>query len=102
MNTTWGEAPYNITSNKSEGSYTGWGSWDDGGRESSAEGGTEHGTASSDGMERRNGSDEGGNRKADVDVGVMVGSGQRCGKERERMGRCLIVGDNSPGLTLKS
>ncbi len=35
--------------------------------------------ASSDGMGRRNGSDEGGDGKADTDVGVMVGSGQRCG-----------------------
>ncbi len=59
---------------KGEGGYTGWGSWDEDGRESSAEGGTEHGTASSDGMERRNGSDEGGDGKADVDVEVMVGS----------------------------
>ncbi len=55
--------------------YTGWGLWDDGDRGSSAEGGTEHGTASSDGMERQNGSNEGGDGKADVDVGVMVGSG---------------------------
>ncbi len=35
--------------------------------------------ASGDGMERRNGSDEGGDGKADADVGVMVGSGQRYG-----------------------
>ncbi len=38
--------------------------------------------------EGRNGSDEVGDGKADVDVGVMVGSGQRCGKGRGRMGRC--------------
>ncbi len=62
-----------------KGGYTSWGFWDDGGRESSAEGGMEHGTA---------GSDEGGDGKADADVGVMVGSGQRCGKGRGRMGRC--------------
>ncbi len=31
--------------------------------------------AGSDGMGRRNGSDEGGGGKADADVGVMVGSG---------------------------
>ncbi len=37
--------------------------------------------------EGRNGGDEGGDGKADVDVGVMVGSGQRCGKGRGRMGR---------------
>ncbi len=43
--------------------------------------------ASSDGMGRRNGSDEGGDGKADADVGVIVGSGQRCGKGREKMGR---------------
>ncbi len=66
-----------------KGGYTSWGLWDDGGRESSAEGGTEHGAASSDGMERRNGSDG----KAGVDVRVMVGSGQRCGKGRGRVGR---------------
>ncbi len=69
-----------------KGCYTGWGLWDGDGRESSAEGWTHHGTASSDGMERQNGSDEGGDGKADVDVGVMVGSGQRCGKGRGRMG----------------
>ncbi len=34
-----------------KGGYTNWGLWDDGGRESSVEGGTEHGTASSDGTE---------------------------------------------------
>ncbi len=62
-----------------KGGYTGWGLWDDGVRESSAWVGTEYGTASSDGMGRRNGSDEGGDGKADADVGVMVGSGQRCG-----------------------
>ncbi len=71
-----------------KGGYTSWGLWDDGGRESSAEGGTEHGTVSSDVMERRNGSDEGGDGKADADVRVMEGSGQRCGKGRGRMGRC--------------
>ncbi len=60
--------------------YTGWGLWDDDGRDLSAEGGTERGTASSDGMERRNGGDAFGDGKADVDVEVMVGSGQRCGK----------------------
>ncbi len=49
--------------------------------------GTEHGTASSDGMERRNGSDEFDDGKADVDVGVMVRLGQRCGKGRGRIGR---------------
>ncbi len=38
--------------------------------------------ASSDGMVRRTGSDEGGDGKADADVGVIVGSGQRCGKGR--------------------
>ncbi len=43
--------------------------------------------ASSDGMERRNGSDEGGDGKVDADVGVIVGSGQRCGKGRGKMGR---------------
>ncbi len=43
-----------------KGGYASWGLWDDGGGESSAKGGTEHGAASSDGMERRNGSDEGG------------------------------------------
>ncbi len=36
---------------------------------------------------RRNESDEGVDGKADVDVGVMVGSGQCCGKGRGRMGR---------------
>ncbi len=66
------------------GGYTGWGLWYDGVRESSAWVGTEYGTAirdgaSSDGMGRRNGSDESGDGKADADVGVMVGSGQRCG-----------------------
>ncbi len=71
---------------KGEGGYTSWGLRDDGGRESSEEGGTEHGTASCDGMERRDGSDEGGDGKADVDVGIMVGSGQRCGKGRGRVG----------------
>ncbi len=34
-----------------KGGYTSWGLWDDGVRESSADGGTEHGTASSDGTE---------------------------------------------------
>ncbi len=34
-----------------KGGYTSGGLWDDGGRESSAEGGTEHGMASSDGTE---------------------------------------------------
>ncbi len=53
--------------------------------ESSAEDGTQHGTASSDGMARRNESDEGGDGKADV--GVMVRVGQRCGKGRGRIGR---------------
>ncbi len=38
-------------------------------------------------MGRRNGSDKGGDGKADADVGVIVGSGQRCGKERGKMGR---------------
>ncbi len=38
--------------------------------------------ASSDGMVRRKGSDEGGDGKADADVGVIFGSGQRCGKGR--------------------
>ncbi len=42
---------------------------------------------SSDGTERRNGSDKGGDEKACVDVTVNVGSGQRCGKGRGRMGR---------------
>ncbi len=70
-----------------KGGYTSWGLWDDGGGESSAERGTEHGTASSDGMERRIGSNEGGDGKADADVGSMVGSGQRCGKGRGRMDR---------------
>ncbi len=70
-----------------KGGYTSWGLWDDGGRKSSVAGGAEHGTASSDGMERRNGIDEGGDGKADVDVGVMVVSGQRCGKGRGRVGR---------------
>ncbi len=70
-----------------KGGYTGWVLWDDGGRESSAEGGTEHGTTSSDGMERRSGSDEGGDGMADVEVWVMVGSGLCCGKGRGRMGR---------------
>ncbi len=37
--------------------------------------------------EGRKGSDEGGDGKADVDVGVMVGSGQCCGKGRGRTGR---------------
>ncbi len=60
---------------KGEGGYTGWGLWNGDGRESSAVGGTEQGTVSSDGMDRRNGSDEGGDGKADVDVGVIVGSG---------------------------
>ncbi len=32
--------------------------------------------ASSDGMGRRNGSDEGGDGVADADVGVLCGSGQ--------------------------
>ncbi len=68
----WGRLVANV---KGEGGYTGWDLWGDGGRESSSEGGTEHGTASSDDMERPNGSDEGGDGKADVDVGVMVGSG---------------------------
>ncbi len=35
----------------------------------------------------RNGSDEGGGGKAGGDVGVNVGSGQRFGKGRGRMGR---------------
>ncbi len=35
----------------------------------------------------RNGSDEGGDLKAGVDVGVNVGSGQRCGEGRGRMGQ---------------
>ncbi len=66
-----------------KGGYTGWGLWDDGVRESSAYVGTEYGTASrdcesSDGMGRRSGSDEGGDGKADADVGTMVGSRQRC------------------------
>ncbi len=43
--------------------------------------------ASSDGMGRLNGSDEGADGKADADVGVIVGSGQRCGKGRGKMGR---------------
>ncbi len=34
-----------------KGGYTSWGFWDDGGPESSAEGGTEHGTVSSDGTD---------------------------------------------------
>ncbi len=38
-------------------------------------------------MGGRNGSDEGGDGKADADVGVIVGSGQRCGKGRGKMGR---------------
>ncbi len=38
-------------------------------------------------MGRQNGSDEGVDEKADADVGVMVGSGQRCGKGRGKMGR---------------
>ncbi len=67
-----------------KGGYTGWGLEGDSVRESSAYVGTEYGTASrdsasSDGMGRWNGSDEGGDGKADADVGVMVGSGQRCG-----------------------
>ncbi len=37
--------------------------------------------------EGRNGSDEVGDGKADVDVGVMVVSGQRCAMGRGRMGR---------------
>ncbi len=55
--------------------------------ESSAEGGTEHGTASSDGTERPDGSDESGDGKAGIDMGVNVGSAQRCGKGRGGMGR---------------
>ncbi len=51
--------------------------------ESSAEGGTEHRTASSDGTERRIESDEGGDRKADVDAGVMAGSGHVVGRDEE-------------------
>ncbi len=52
----------------------------------------EYGTASrddarSDGIGRRNGSDAGVDGKADADVGVIVGSGQRCGKGRGKMGR---------------
>ncbi len=43
--------------------------------------------ASSDGMGRRDGSDEGGDGEADADVGVIGGSGQRCGKERGKIGR---------------
>ncbi len=43
--------------------------------------------ASSDCMGRRNGSDEDGDGKADADVEVIVGSGQRCGKARGKMGR---------------
>ncbi len=35
----------------------------------------EHKTASSDGTERRNGSDEGGDGKADVDAGGCAGVG---------------------------
>ncbi len=76
-----------IANVKGEGVYTGWGLWDEGDWESSAEGGTEHRTANSDGTERRNESDEGDDGKAGVDVGVNVGSGQRCGKGRGRMGR---------------
>ncbi len=65
-----------------KGGYTGWGLGDDGFRGSSAEGGPEYGPArragaSPDGRGRRNGRDEGGDGKADV--GVMLGSGQRCG-----------------------
>ncbi len=64
-----------------KGGYTGCGLWysgvfslgRDGIRKASRDG------ASSDGMGRRNGSDEGGNGKTDADVEVMVGSGQRCG-----------------------
>ncbi len=37
--------------------------------------------------ERRIEIDEGGDGKADVNAGVMAGSGQRCGKGRGRMGR---------------
>ncbi len=37
---------------KGEGGYIGWGFCDEGDWESSVEGGTEHGTASSDGTER--------------------------------------------------
>ncbi len=37
-------------------------------------------------MGRRNGSDVDGDGKADADVGVMVGSVQRCGKGRGKMG----------------
>ncbi len=65
-----------------KGGYTSWALWVDGSRESSAEGGAEHRTASSDGTERRNGSDEGGDGEADADAGVMAGLGQRCGKRR--------------------
>ncbi len=72
---------------KVEGGYTGWGLWDDGSRESSAEEGTEHLTASSGGSERRIERDEGGDGKAAVDAGVMAGSGQRCEKGQRRMGQ---------------
>ncbi len=51
--------------------------------ESSAEGGTEHRTASSDGTERRVESGEGGDRKTDVDPGVMAGSGHVVGRDKE-------------------
>ncbi len=73
-----------------KGGYTGWGLWDDDGWKSSAYGGPESGTASSagassDGRGRRNGSDEGGDGKADV--GVIVRSGQRYGKGRGKTGR---------------
>ncbi len=69
---------------KVEGGYTGWGLWDDGSRESSAEEGRN--------TERRVESDEGGDGKADVDDEVMAGSGQHCGKGRGRMGQCHLFG----------
>ncbi len=47
--------------------YTGWGLWDDGSREPSADRGTGHGTASSDGTE----------------AARVVGSGQRDGRDEE-------------------
>ncbi len=45
----------------------------------------------------RNGSDEGGDGKADADVGVIVGSRQRCGKGRGKTS-CVTIEDGS-GLT---
>ncbi len=67
--------------------YTGWGLWDEGSRESSAEGGTEHRMASSEGTERRNGSVEDGDGKADVDVGGYGRVGTTLWKQRGRKGR---------------